>query len=62
MAGAIQIVIRGRLLGPLAALNERMSALVAGTDAAPADAIETYCYELKTLAKNYEELRRRSEP
>ena len=62
MAGAIQIVIRGRLLGPLAALNERMSALVAGTDAAPADAIETYCDELKTLAKNYEELRRRSEP
>ena len=61
MAGAVQIVIRGRILSPLAALNERMSAFVEGKEAAPADPIDSYCDELKTLAKNYEELRNRSE-
>ena len=61
MAGAIQIVIRGRLLAPLAALNERMSDLVGGKEAAPADSVDTYCDELKTLAKNYEDLRSRSD-
>jgi hypothetical protein len=59
MAGTILIVIRGRLLAPLAGLNERMSALVQGGEALPADPIDTYCEELQTLAKNYEELRNR---
>ncbi|HEY5959184.1 MAG TPA: cache domain-containing protein, partial [Polyangiaceae bacterium] len=61
MAGAIQIVIRGSLLAPLAALNEKMSALVEGKETAPADPIDTYCDELKTLAKNYQELRSRGQ-
>jgi methyl-accepting chemotaxis protein len=59
MAGAVVIVIRGRLLAPLAALNEGISALVKGTEAPEADPIDTYCDELQTLANNYEELRSR---
>jgi methyl-accepting chemotaxis protein len=59
MVGAVLIVIRGRLLAPLAALNERMAALVEGSETLPADPIESYCEELQTLAKNYEELRSR---
>ena len=61
MAGAIVIVIRGRLLAPLAALNERIAALVHGTEAPEPDPIGSYCDELKTLAVNYEELRSRRE-
>jgi len=61
MAGAILIVIRGWLVAPLAALNERMSALVQGTETLPADPVDSYCDELQPLAKNYEELRTRRE-
>jgi methyl-accepting chemotaxis protein len=60
MSGAVLIIIRGRLLAPLGALNERMSRLVQGTsESPPADPLDTYCEELKTLAENYEELRNR---
>ena len=59
MAGAVQIVIRGRVLAPLAALNERMAALAEGKEAPAADPPDTYCDELKSLAKNYEALRNR---
>ncbi|MGC4069393.1 MAG: cache domain-containing protein [Polyangiaceae bacterium] len=59
MAGAILVVIRGKLLAPLAALNGRMSALVSGEEAPAADPIDSYCDELKTLASNYEVLRTR---
>lgn len=59
MAGAILVVIRGKLLAPLAALNGRMAALAHGEEAPPADAIDTYCDELKELARNYEALRSR---
>lgn len=61
MAGAILVVIRGKLLAPLAALNGRISALVRGQEALPADPIDSYCDELKELAKNYEALRARRE-
>ncbi len=61
MSGAILIVIRGRLLAPLAGLNERICALGAGTEAQPAEPLEDYCEELQTLAKHCEELRKRGE-
>ena len=59
LAGAILVVIRGRILAPLAALNERMSTLVEGSETLPAEPLDSYCEELQTLAKNYEELRSR---
>jgi methyl-accepting chemotaxis protein len=59
MAGAILVVVRGKLLAPLAALNGRMAALVNGEEAQPADPIDSYCDELRALARNYETLRNR---
>jgi hypothetical protein len=59
MAGAILVVIRGKLLAPLAALNARMAALARGEESAPADPIDSYCDELTELAKSYEALRSR---
>lgn len=59
MAGAILIVLRGKLLAPLAALNAHLSAMARGEEAPPADPMETYCDELKELAKSYEALRSR---
>ena len=61
MAGVVVIVIRGVLVAPLAALNERMTALVAGDASRPADPLDSYCEELETLAKSYEQLRRAEE-
>jgi methyl-accepting chemotaxis protein len=57
LSGAILIVIRGWLLAPLAVLSERMSALAEGEESRPADAVESYCEELRDLAASYEKLR-----
>jgi methyl-accepting chemotaxis protein len=62
LAGVILVVIRGVLLAPLAALNERMAALAAGDPSRPADPLDSYCEELRTLAANYERLRSRGGP
>jgi methyl-accepting chemotaxis protein len=62
MAGAILVVIRGKLLAPLAELNGRFAALARGEEAPPADPIDSYCEELKALAENYEALRSRRDP
>lgn len=58
MVGAIFVVIRGLLVSPLDALNQRMSALMSGDASQPADPMDTYCEELEGLANNYEQLRR----
>jgi hypothetical protein len=60
LAGAILVVIRGLLLRPLAALNERMTALADGDTSKPADDAGTYCEELQGLADAYEKLRAKS--
>ena len=57
LAGTILIVIRGVIVAPLAGINERMSALVAGDASRPANPLDSYCEELETLARNYEHLR-----
>jgi methyl-accepting chemotaxis protein len=57
LAGVILIVIRGVLLSPLASLNDRMAALADGDASKPADPLDSYCDELRTLASNYERLR-----
>ncbi|AKU98682.1 Methyl-accepting chemotaxis protein [Labilithrix luteola] len=57
MVGAILVVVRGVLLAPLAALNERMSALASGDASKEADPADSYCAELRELAANYEKLR-----
>lgn len=62
MAGVVIIVIRGVLIAPLGALNERMTALAAGDTSKPADPLDSYCEELKGLAKNYEDLRTQRKP
>ncbi|HKO53261.1 MAG TPA: cache domain-containing protein [Polyangiaceae bacterium] len=56
-AGMILIVVRGLLLSPLKALNDRLAALADGDASQPADPIESYCDELKSLASSYERLR-----
>lgn len=62
MAGVVVLVVRGVLVAPLGALNERMAALVAGDASRPADPLDSYCEELETLAKNYEQLRAQRKP
>lgn len=62
MAGVVIIVVRGVLIAPLGALNERMAALVAGDASRPADPLDSYCEELETLATNYEHLRAQRKP
>jgi methyl-accepting chemotaxis protein len=57
LAGVILVVIRGVLLAPLASLNERMAALADGDASKPADPMDSYCDELRTLASSYERLR-----
>lgn len=57
LAGATLVIIRGLLVSPLAALNARMKALMAGDTSQPADPMDSYCEELEDLAKNYEQLR-----
>jgi hypothetical protein len=57
LAGFILIVVRGVLLAPLAALNERIAALADGDASKPTDPEDSYCEELQTLAANYEKLR-----
>jgi len=56
-AGMILIVVRGLLLSPLKTLNDRFAALAEGDASQPADPVDSYCDELKTLASNYERLR-----
>jgi hypothetical protein len=62
LAGAVLVVIRGWLLAPLAALNERFAALAKGEEAIPARDMEDQCEEIRKLAESYEELRRGREP
>jgi methyl-accepting chemotaxis protein len=62
LSGVVLVVIRGMLLRPLAALNERMAALAAGDASQPADDLSTYCDELRTLAESYERLRAGKQP
>lgn len=57
VVGAILIVIRGLLLRPLAALNDKMAALASGDDSHAAESAEGYVEELRSLAANYERLR-----
>lgn len=57
MVGSIFMVVRGLLVAPLGALNERWSALLSGDASKPADPLDTYCEELSDLAANYEKLR-----
>jgi methyl-accepting chemotaxis protein len=57
IAGLVLVVVRGVLLAPLDALNERMRALADGDASKPADPAESYCDELRELAANYERLR-----
>jgi len=59
LAGVVIIVIRGKLLTPLAALNERMVALAGGDVTKPADPLDDYCEELRSTATAYEALRMR---
>lgn len=58
LAGLIIVVIRGTVIAPLASISERMRSLAAGDTSRPADSLDSYCEELETLAKSYEELRR----
>lgn len=55
--GAILVVIRGTLLRPLAALNDRLAALAGGDDSQPAPPMDHHCQELRDLADSYERLR-----
>lgn len=57
MAGVVLVVVRGLLLSPLRALSERFTALADGEAAGPADPLDSYCDELKSLAGSYERLR-----
>lgn len=59
VVGVVVVMIRGVLLRPLAALNERMAALAAGDASRPADPLDDYCEELRGLAASYESLRNR---
>jgi len=56
-AGMILIVVRGLLLSPLKALSDRFAALVEGDTSRAADAMDSYCDELKSLSASYERLR-----
>jgi methyl-accepting chemotaxis protein len=56
-AGMILIVVRGLLLAPLKTLSERFSALSEGDASQPADPVDSYCDELKSLTSSYERLR-----
>jgi nitrate/nitrite-specific signal transduction histidine kinase len=57
LAGAIIVVIRGVVLSPLATISDRMRALAEGDASRPAESLDSYCEELETLAKSYEQLR-----
>ncbi|MES2944367.1 MAG: cache domain-containing protein [Pseudomonadota bacterium] len=57
LAGAIILVVRGALVRPLAALNQRFGALAEGGSAEPLPNPEDFYSELGTLAQHYEKLR-----
>ncbi len=57
LAGVIVVVIRGAIITPLASISDRMRSLAAGDASRPADSLDSYCEELETLAKSYEQLR-----
>lgn len=58
LAGVVLVVIRGTLLVPLAAINERMAALASGDATKPLDPpLDDHCEELRQLAGSYERLR-----
>ncbi len=57
LSGMLLVVLRGLLIAPLAALNEKYAALANGDASQPADPTDTYVEELQALAENYEKLR-----
>jgi methyl-accepting chemotaxis protein len=61
LAGAVLIVIRGFLVRPLSALNERFAALAAGDTETRGSKDERWCEELQSLADNHEALRAQSQ-
>ncbi len=58
LAGVIIVVIRGVVVSPLASITQRVVALSRGDTSQSAPPLDSYCEELDTLAKAYEELRR----
>lgn len=57
LAGAILIVLRGKLLRPLEELTNRFVALRGGDKSQPAPEPADLCDELSALAREYEHLR-----
>jgi methyl-accepting chemotaxis protein len=57
LAGITIVVIRGVVLAPLATISDRMRALAEGDASRQAESLDSYCAELETLAKSYEQLR-----
>lgn len=55
--GLLQIVIRGFLLRPLAAITDRFRLLAGGDRSTPFDASDAPCEELEALGRAYEQLR-----
>ena len=58
LAGAILIVLRGKLLRPLGDLSNRFEALANGDAGQPAPDSADMCDELSSLAQHYERLRK----
>lgn len=62
VAGTVLIVVRGLLLAPLKGLSDRFGALADGEASAPADPVDSYCDELRSLSASYERLRSAQSP
>jgi methyl-accepting chemotaxis protein len=60
-SGVVLTVVRGLLISPLKTLSDRFGALADGDRSQPADPVDSYCDERKSLAQNYERLRSEEE-
>ncbi|MBF0307404.1 MAG: hypothetical protein HQL41_17355 [Alphaproteobacteria bacterium] len=61
MAGVVIVILRGAVARPLAILNQRFAALVAGGPAEPIEDTDGFYGEIGDLAEHYERLRGRAD-